>query len=60
VRYTYQRSSASQPGHVYRVRLTAVYDLQVDVGQGYQTVGQIAQERIRLYPVQQLQSSLGG
>jgi hypothetical protein len=60
VRYTYQRSSASQPGHAYRVRLTAVYDLQVDVGQGYQTVGQIAQERIRLYPVQQLQSSLGG
>jgi hypothetical protein len=60
VRYTYERSSASQPGQAYGIRLTVVYDLQVDAGQGYQRVGQVTQERTRLYPVQQLQSSLGG
>lgn len=60
VRYTYERSSASQPGRAYQVRLTVVYELQVNAGQGYRTVGTLVQERSRPYPVQQLQSSLGG
>ncbi len=59
VAYTYQRSSLSQRERAYRVQVMVVYELQVDAGDGYRTVGEMAQERMRLYPVQQLQSALG-
>lgn len=59
VGHVYERSSLGQPGQKYNVRLTAYYDLQIDFGQGWQTVGRVPQQRVRPYPVQQLQSVIG-
>jgi len=59
VGYTYERSSLGQPGQKYNVGLTVHYNLQINVGQGWQTVGEITQQRVRPYPVQQLQSVVG-
>ena len=59
VQHTYERSSLQKPGQQYQVKVRVYFDLQLDAGQGYNTVGVISQERVKPYPVQQLQGVIG-